>query len=55
MILAVPSDFEKVKSIFYSHKKWFPHVRTDYIKRMIDKKQIELIEMVKDKDIRYEG
>ena len=30
-----PSDFEKVKSIFYSHKKWFTHVRTDYMKRMI--------------------
>ena len=42
MILAVPSDFDKVKSIFYSHKKWFPHVRTDYMKRMIDKKQMIL-------------
>jgi len=42
MILAVPSDFDKVKSIFYSHKKWFPHVRTDYMKRMIDKKQLIL-------------
>ena len=42
MILAVPSDFEKVKSIFYSHKKWFPHVRTDYMMRMINKKQLIL-------------
>ena len=42
MILAVPSDFEKIKSIFYSHKKWFPHVRTDYMKRMIAKKQVIL-------------
>ena len=42
MIFAVPSDFEKVKSIFYSHKKWFPHVRTDYMKRMIAKKQMIL-------------
>ena len=42
MILAVQSDFKKVKSIFYSHKKWFPHVRTDYMKRMIAKKQMIL-------------
>ena len=42
MIFAVPSDFDKVKSIFYSHKKWFPHVRTDYMKRMIAKKQLIL-------------
>ena len=42
MIFAVPSDFEKVKSIFYSHKKWFPHVRTDYMKRMIARKQLIL-------------
>jgi len=42
MILAVPSDFEKVKSIFYSHKKWFPHVRTDYMMRMINKQQLIL-------------
>ena len=42
MILAAPSDFEKVKSIFYSHKKWFPHVRTDYMMRMINKQQLIL-------------
>ena len=42
MIFAVPSDFEKVKSIFYSHKKWFPHVRTDYMKRMIANKKLIL-------------
>tara|TARA_R100000008_G_C3565257_1_gene158762 strand:+ start:379 stop:816 length:438 start_codon:yes stop_codon:yes gene_type:complete len=30
-------DFEKVKGIFYQHKKWFPHIRTDYMRRMIDK------------------
>jgi len=42
MILATPSDFEKVKSIFYSHKKWFPHVRTDYMMRMINKQQLVL-------------
>ena len=40
MIFAVPSDFDKVKSIFYTHKKWFPHVRTDYMKRMIAKQQL---------------
>ena len=42
MIFAKQSDFEKVKQIFYSHKKWFPHVRTDYMKRMIAKKQMIL-------------
>ena len=36
------SDFEKVKEIFYSHKKWFPHIRTDYMKRMIAKKNLIL-------------
>ena len=28
-------DFESVKEIFYQHKKWFPHIRTDYMKRQI--------------------
>ena len=36
------SDFEKVKEIFYLHKKWFPHIRTDYMKRMIAKKNLIL-------------
>ena len=36
------SDFETVKEIFYLHKKWFPHIRTDYIKRMIAKKNLIL-------------
>jgi len=40
MKLACSKDFEKVKKIFYKHKQWFPHVRTDYMKRMIDKQQI---------------
>ena len=35
MIHAKESDFEKVKEIFYQHKQWFPHVRTDYMRRMI--------------------
>ena len=44
MILATKQDFEQVKSIFYKHKKWFPHVRTDYMMRMIDKEQLILEE-----------
>ena len=44
MIFAVPSDFDKVKSIFYAHKKWFPHIRTDYMRRMIAKQQLILEE-----------
>ena len=28
-------DFESVKEIFYQHKTWFPHIRTDYMKRQI--------------------
>ena len=28
-------DFEAVKEIFYQHKIWFPHIRTDYMKRQI--------------------
>ena len=35
------SDFETVKEIFYLHKKWF-HIRTDYMKRMIAKKNLIL-------------
>jgi hypothetical protein len=42
MYHAVKSDFENVKEIFYLHKKWFPHVRTDYMKRMIAKKNLIL-------------
>ena len=48
MIFAVPSDFEKVKSIFYSHKKWFPQVRTDYMKRMIANKKLILEDGIRD-------
>lgn len=40
MIFATESDFETIKEIFYKHKKWFPHVRTDYMKRMIAKEQM---------------
>ena len=40
MIFAEKKDFNKVKEIFYSHKKWFPHVRTDYMMRMINKQLI---------------
>ena len=42
MKLACSKDFEKVKEIFYKHKQWFPHVRTDYMKRMIENKQLIL-------------
>jgi len=42
MIFAEKKVFNKVKEIFYSHKKWFPHVRTDYMMRMINKKQLIL-------------
>ena len=34
---AKETDFESVKEIFYQHKKWFPHIRTDYMKREIAK------------------
>ena len=36
------SKQEKVKEIFYLHKKWFPHIRTDYMKRMIAKNNLIL-------------
>jgi len=35
MRLANKKDYEQIKQIFYKHKKWFPHVRTDYMRRMI--------------------
>ena len=34
---AKETDFEAVKEIFYQHKEWFPHSRTDYMKREIAK------------------
>jgi len=37
---AKKTDFEAVKEIFYQHKKWFPHIRTDYMKRMIAKNNL---------------
>ena len=37
MYHAKESDFESVKEIFYQHKEWFPHIRTDYMKREIAK------------------
>ena len=40
--LAIENDFDEVKEIFYKHRKWFPHVRTDYMKRMINKKNLIL-------------
>ena len=35
MIHAKETDFDVVKDIFNQHKEWFPHIRQDYIKRMI--------------------
>ena len=37
---AKETDFDSVKKIFYQHKKWFPHIRTDYMKRMIAKENL---------------
>ena len=37
---AKETDFELVKEIFYQHKKWFPHILTDYMKRMIAKENL---------------
>ena len=37
MIHAKEQDFDKVKDIFYQHKQWFPHIRTDYMRREIAK------------------
>jgi hypothetical protein len=35
MIHAKETDYDVVKDIFNQHKEWFPHIRQDYIKRMI--------------------
>ena len=35
MIHAKDTDFDVVKDIFYQHKQWFPHIRTDYMRREI--------------------
>ena len=32
---ATIDDFDNVYSYFTKNRKWFPHVRTDYLKRMI--------------------
>ena len=37
MIHAKDTDFDIVKDIFYQHKQWFPHIRTDYMRREIAK------------------
>ena len=39
---AKETDFETVKEIFYQNKKWFPHIRNDYMKRMIAKDNLIL-------------
>ena len=40
MRVAQHNEFEEIKLIFYKHKKWFPHIRTDYMRRMIAKKRL---------------
>ena len=35
MIHAKENNFDVVKDIFYQHKELFPHIRTDYMRRMI--------------------
>jgi hypothetical protein len=35
MIHATNKDYDNIKKIFSQHKQFFPHVRQDYIKRMI--------------------
>jgi len=42
MIHAKDTDFDIVKDIFYQHKQWFPHIRTDYMRREIEKGHIIL-------------
>ena len=37
MIHAKEHDFDVGKDIFYQHKQWFPHIRTDYMRREIAK------------------
>ena len=42
MYHAIESDFDRVYEIFKLHKQWFPHVRTDYMRREIAKGHIVL-------------
>jgi|TARA_Y100001951_G_scaffold20774_1_gene15787 RimJ/RimL family protein N-acetyltransferase len=42
MIHAREKDFDVVKDIFYQHKQFFPHIRTDYMRREIAKGHIIL-------------
>ena len=35
MIHATNKDYDNIKKIFSQHKQFFPHIRQDYIKRMI--------------------
>ena len=36
------NDFDTVWNIFKNNKKYFPHIRTDYLKRNIAKGQVVL-------------
>jgi|TARA_R100000501_G_C2512654_1_gene43521 hypothetical protein len=49
MIHAKDEDFDNIMEIVYSHKKWFGHIRTDYIRQMIIpyKGKLELITKTK--------
>jgi len=37
---AIELDFDKVYDIFKQHREWFPHIRTDKLKRQIERKQL---------------
>ena len=39
---AKDSDFDTVWNIFKNNKKYFPHIRTDYLKRNIARGQVVL-------------
>ena len=42
MIHAQENAFERVKELFYQHKQWFPHIRTDNMRREIAKGHLVL-------------
>lgn len=39
MTLATLDDYEEIIKIFYENRSIFPHIRTDYLKRMIEDKK----------------
>jgi len=42
MLFAGEKDFDSIKSVFYKHKKWFPHVRTSHVKNRLNWGQVIL-------------